>query len=133
MLEVFDFSDGKLDSKQRLPLTSPDFHKNVGAAEVRVSNDGNHLYASNRGDANTLSVFAKQENGQFQHISHIPSGGIMPRNFNLTPDGKYLITAHQESHDVAVFERDQKTGKLTPTPWTTKAHKPVYLFALDPQ
>ncbi|SFH11597.1 6-phosphogluconolactonase, cycloisomerase 2 family [Algoriphagus hitonicola] len=133
ILEVFDFSEGNLNSKQRLPLTSPDFEGNVGAAEIRVSTDGNHLYASNRGDANTLSIFSKQENGEFTLEEHLPSGGIMPRNFNLTPDGKYLIAAHQGSHDIVVFERDQKTGGLSSTPWSTKANKPVYLFALDTQ
>lgn len=131
VLEVFDFSEGKLESKQRLPLTSPEFQGKVGAAEIRVSADGNHLYASNRGDANTLSIFVKQESGDFSLESHIPSGGIMPRNFNLTPDEKYLITAHQESHDLVVFERDQKTGKLSATPWSIKGNQPVYLFALD--
>lgn len=131
ILEVFDFSKGKLQSKQRLPLTRPAFQGTVGAAEIRVSADGNHLYASNRGNANTLSIFEKQENGDFSLVEHMPSGGIMPRNFNLTPDGKYLITAHQESHELVVFERDQNTGKLRDTPWSIKGNQPVYLFALD--
>ncbi len=131
VVEVFDFQEGILTSRQRLDLTPPNFEGNVGAAEIRISTDGQHLYASNRGDANTLSVFTKNENGDFSVTEHIPSGGIMPRNFNLTQDGKYLIAVHQKSHDIVVFERDQQTGKLSSTPWSIQAHQPVYLFALE--
>ena len=55
----------------------------------------------------------------------------MPRNFNLSSDGKYLFAAHQASNDIVVFERDQFTGKLTPTPWKAEVNKPVYLFRLE--
>ncbi|HSF53743.1 MAG TPA: beta-propeller fold lactonase family protein, partial [Algoriphagus sp.] len=59
------------------------------------------------------------------------SGGLMPRNLNLTKDGKYLISANQASNDIVIFERDSITGKLYQTPWKAELHKPVYLFRLE--
>ncbi|WP_161971790.1 lactonase family protein [Algoriphagus kandeliae] len=131
VLEVFSYNEGKIISKQRLPLTPEGFEGSVGAAEVRVSPDGKHVYASNRGDANTISVFANNADGSYSLVEHVPSGGIMPRNFNLSPDGDFLLVAHQASEDIVVFKRDQTTGKLTPTDLSIEAPKPVYLFSLS--
>ncbi len=130
MLDVFSYENGKLAPKQRLSLLDEGFAGKVGAAEIRVSPDGKNVYVSNRGDANTLSVFAKTTSGEYERIQNISSGGLMPRNFNLTADGKYLLSAHQASHDIVIFERDPATGKLSQTPWKANVHKPVYLHRL---
>ena len=129
-LDVFSYENGKLSPKQRLSLLSEGFNGNVGAAEIRLSPDGKQVYVSNRGDANTISVFGKNASGSYVPIQNISSGGLMPRNFNLTGDGKYLLSAHQASHDIVIFERDSITGKLSQTPWKASVNKPVYLFRL---
>ncbi|MEP2295500.1 beta-propeller fold lactonase family protein, partial [Algoriphagus sp.] len=74
--------------------------------------------------------FAKKDDGTYDLIQQSTSGGLMPRNFNLTADGKYLLSANQASNDVVVFERDKDTGKLTQTSWKVEVNKPVYLFRL---
>lgn len=130
MLDVFSYENGVLSPKQRLSLLDEGFEGAVGAAEIRLSPDGKHVYVSNRGEANTLSVFAKKSNGEYVRIQNIPSGGIMPRNFNLTDDGKYLLSAHQASNDIVIFERDAVSGTLSLTPWKATVHKPVYLHRL---
>jgi 6-phosphogluconolactonase len=66
----------------------------------------------------------------FECIQVIASGGIMPRNFNLTADGKYLVCAHQGSNDIVIFERASDSGILTPTNWKVAVNKPVYIFPL---
>lgn len=130
VMDVFAYDEGNLSPKQRLSLLDEGFSGNVGAAEIRVSPDSRNIYVSNRGDANTLSVFAKDQNGNYVRVQNIASGGLMTRNFNLTPDGKYLLAAHQASNDIVVFERDAETGKLTQTLWKAQVHKPVYLHSL---
>ncbi|MDF2157030.1 lactonase family protein [Algoriphagus sp. CAU 1675] len=129
-LDIFSYEGGKMQAKQRLSLLSEGFTGAVGAAEVRVSPDGQNVYVSNRGDANTISVFGKNADGAYERIQNISSGGIMPRNFNLTSDGKYLFAAHQASNDIILFERDPETGILSQTLWKAEVHKPVYLFPL---
>ncbi len=130
VLDVFRYENGVLNAKQRLSLLDEGFDGTVGAAEIRISPDGKHIYISNRGEANTLSVFAKKPNGEYVRVQNIPSGGIMPRNFNLTDDGKYLLSAHQASNDIVIFERDSISGTLSLTPWKATVHKPVYLHRL---
>ncbi|WP_192349059.1 lactonase family protein [Algoriphagus sp. Y33] len=130
VLEVVDFKEGKLTPKQRISLITDNPEGDVGAAEVRISSDGKNIYASNRGDANNLSVLAKKDGGNYELIQQVSSGGVMPRNFNLTADGKYLISANQASNDIVVFERDGETGKLNQTSWKVEINKPVYLFRL---
>ncbi|GMQ29467.1 lactonase family protein [Algoriphagus confluentis] len=130
VLDVFSYVNGILTPIQRLSLVDEGFSGAVGAAEIRVSPDGKNVYVSNRGEANTLSVFAKSTSGQYERIQNISSGGMMPRNFNLTPDGKYLLAAHQASNDIVIFERDLDTGILTQTLWKAQVHKPVYLHPL---
>ncbi len=131
VLEIFDFEEGKLISRQCISLLADDFEGSVGAAELRISPDGKHVYVSNRGEANTISVFQQMEiSKDFERIQVIASGGIMPRNFNLTADGKYLLAAHQKSNDIVVFERNIDSGILAQTDWKVAIHKPVYLFPL---
>ncbi|MDX5337812.1 MAG: lactonase family protein [Cyclobacteriaceae bacterium] len=129
-LDVFQYENGILTPKQRLSLVDENFSGEVGAAEIRISPDGKNVYVSNRGEANTISVFAKNPSGQYDRIQNISSGGKMPRNFNLTADGKYLLAAHQASNDIVIFERDLDSGKLTQTLWKAQVHKPVYLHRL---
>jgi 6-phosphogluconolactonase len=54
---VYAYNSGTLSELQTLPLTEDDFVGGVGAAEVRLSPNARFLYASNRGDANDISVF----------------------------------------------------------------------------
>lgn len=130
MLEIYDFKNDSLSLKQRLSLLDEGFNGAVGAAEVRLSENDENVYVSNRGDANTISVFKKGADGDYSRIQNINSGGLMPRNFNLTKDGKYLLAAHQASNDIVVFERNPEDGTLTLTDWKVELNKPVYLFQL---
>jgi 6-phosphogluconolactonase len=131
VLGVYSYEEGIMKEVQTLPLTAPDFIGNVGAAEVRISPDNEFVYVSNRGDANELAVFRINKAGNLDLVERVSSGGETPRNFNFTPDGEYLLVAHQTSNDVVVFKRDLKTGKLSATGMKVSIPKPVYLYSLD--
>jgi len=128
---VYRFDEGKMRAISQVPLTDKEFVGNVGAAEIRISPDTKHIYASNRGDANDISVYEIGKDGELKFVQRIKSGGEMPRNFILTKDGKYLLAAHQASNNITVFERDQKTGVLEPLDFQVKFERPVYFFGLD--
>lgn len=92
-------------------FTSP----NTGAEIVLHPIGQRFLYASNRGH-DSIAVFSVDlELGILALIQHISVQGQTPRNFNISPDGKYLIVANQNSHNVVLFTIDQLTGKLTAT------------------
>ncbi|RFZ81716.1 lactonase family protein [Mucilaginibacter terrenus] len=110
---VFDYDNGKLTQKQTVTLLPDGFTGSTGAADIHVSPDGRFLYASNRGDANDITVFSiNQENGELTFIDRKPSGGKSPRNFVIDPTGSFLLVANQNSDNVFVYRIDKNTGKL---------------------
>ena len=84
-----------------------------GAADIHISPDGKFLYATNRGNANDISVFSIRANGKIQFVEQISVNGIGPRNFAITSDGKFILVANQKTNQVIVFNRNKKSGKLT--------------------
>lgn len=130
-LGVYAYENGTLSHLETQTLLRDGFEGNVGAAEVRLSEDGKFLYASNRGDANELIAFEITEEGKLTHIQTLSSGGMAPRNFNLTPDGKYLLAGNQGSNTLLVFSRDPETGIITPTDIKLDINKPVYIKFLE--
>ncbi|MFC4872998.1 beta-propeller fold lactonase family protein [Negadavirga shengliensis] len=128
---VYGYLDGKLEHIATHSLLQDGFEGKVGAAEIRITEDDRFVYVSNRGEANEIIVFQAQNDGGLTHIQTIPSGGEAPRNFNLTPDGKYLLAGNQNSSKLVVFEKDDDTGKLTPTDMTLNVNKPVYINFLN--
>lgn len=128
---VYSYQDGELSHLETQSLLPEGFTGEVGASEVRISPDGKFLYASNRGEANDITVFEiNGENGQLNKVQNLSSEGIAPRNFAITADGRYLICGNQTSEELIVFDRDKDDGRLTPTSISLSVNKPVYLYFL---
>jgi len=103
---------GKWELQQSLSMNEDGFAGENGAAEIKLSADGKFVYATNRGDANSITVFEVLKGGALQKKVVYSTKGEGPRNFNFSPDGKYILVANQGSHNIVVFERDAKTGEL---------------------
>lgn len=102
--------------------------KQPGSADIHLSPDGKFLYASNRIEANDLAVFAVDAGtGQLRFVQSIRTGGIKPRNFTLSPDGRFVLVANQESNNIVLFHRHAGTGLLTPANVTLSLPSPVCL------
>lgn len=112
-LSVFSFANGQLNKIQETTILAKDFKGNFTGADIHISPDGKFLYASNRGEANTISIFKILKNGQLQRQSVVSSLGKGPRNFVIDPTGKFLLVAHQYSNEVVVFKRDTVSGAIT--------------------
>lgn len=82
-------------------------------AEIRLSPDGKFLYASNRADKNSISVFGVAQDGRLQLLQVLSSEGKGPRHFNFSPDGKWIVVANQLSNNLSVFARNPEDGRLT--------------------
>lgn len=79
---------------------------------ILLTKDGNYLYAGNRGH-DSIAVFDVRGPGLPKCIQWISSGGKNPRGFQLSPSGKWLLGANQNSDNLVVFRRNKETGKLT--------------------
>ena len=123
---VFQYEDNKLTQIQTVALTNPT--KNGSAAELRLSDDGQFLYASVRGNDNQIVVMKINDFGKLEVIQTIKTASI-PRNFILTKNQKNILVASQGSNLISVFDRNEKTGLLTATSNEITINKPVYLVA----
>ncbi len=113
---VYKYNNGKLSKQQRISSLPKDFTGAAGSADIHVSPDGKFLYCSNRGDANSITIFSiNQQNGKITVAGHQATLGKTPRNFNFDPTGKYLLVANQESDNIVIFKIDKKTGLLIDT------------------
>src|SRR5690606_37079238 len=128
---VFRHGNGVLTQIQQIPLTAPGFTGQSGAAEVRISPDGQFLYASNRGEANELTIYAiDPRSGELRIAGRQSTLGKTPRNFLITPEGNFLLAANQDSDQIVLFRRDPETGQLTQTGKTIAVGNPVYLMTV---
>jgi 6-phosphogluconolactonase len=82
------------------------------ASEIRIHPTGQFLYTGNRGH-DSISVFSvNPADGLLTLVEREPIRGSCPRNFNLTPDGRWLVAAGQDSNTLSVFRIDQENGEL---------------------
>lgn len=127
----FDSARGalaKLQEISTLPASFPD--KNT-ASEIRIHPSGRFVYAANRGH-DSLAVFARDEKTGFLHLVEIvPTGGETPRNFSLSPDGNWLLCAHQTSGNLTVFRVHPDSGQLTAVPASARVSKAVCVLFLN--
>jgi len=82
------------------------------------------VYCSNRGPNEIATFDFDTQTGHVTRRSAIACGGTTPRNFRLTPDGRFLLVANQGSNNVAVFSVDDK-GNLSPTDQSISVPTPM--------
>ncbi len=119
---AFQYADGQLKVIQNIEADSV---RAQGSADIHISPDGKYLYASNRLKEDGIAIFSI--NGKdgtltqkgYQHT------GIHPRNFIITPNGRFLLVACRDSNVIQIYERDINTGLLTDTRKDIKLSKPV--------
>lgn len=125
-LSTFSFNQGKLQLLNETSIVRKEGIIN-GAADIHLSPDGKYLYATNRGTANDITVFAIDKNGIPVYRNQYPVAGEGPRNFAISADGKFLLVANQLSSQITVFKRNQKTGELTRSDLKIQIPAPVCL------
>ncbi|WP_035670965.1 lactonase family protein [Flavobacterium sp. 83] len=114
-LTVFSYSNGILKKIDETTILAKDFKGTFSSADIHISPDGKFLYATNRGEANTISIFKILKNGKLVSKGQMSTLGKGPRNFVIDPTGKFLLVGHQYTNDVVIFKRNLTSGALTDT------------------
>ncbi|HBJ36710.1 MAG TPA: hypothetical protein DDZ51_18530, partial [Planctomycetaceae bacterium] len=83
------------------------------------------VYCSNRGPQEIAVFDFEAKSGGLTRRGAVDCGGKTPRNFRLTPDGRFLLVANQDSDNIAIFKVDPKTGDLTLTDQQISVPKPM--------
>lgn len=104
-------SDG-FDLEEQVTTLEDSFSSESFCADIHFSKDERFVYGSNRGE-NTIVVFERMdEAGKLRHIQNVDVRGNWPRNFTLSPNGRFLLVANQKSNNISTFSIDVGSGKL---------------------
>ena len=110
LLSIFNYKDGEINHIETIKAYDGE---GKGSADIHFSNDGNFLYTSHRLKKDGISIFKVDKNkGTVQKIGYQETG-IHPRNFGITPNGKYLLCACRDSNLIQIYEIDKDKGFLT--------------------
>jgi len=109
-ISVFEVKNSRT-KEELIPVceTDPEEGERSGAA-IRISGDGNFLYASFRSPSGRISIFSIDHvTRKLTRLGQIPAG-VHPRDFDFSPDGRFLFIADRDSDAVILCEIDKKTG-----------------------
>lgn len=112
----YDASAGTMTPRQTLETVPADQlsrEKAKSTSEICIHPNGKYVYAANRGH-DTISVFkVNEEGGALARIQIENVRGATPRNFNLSPDGNWLLAGGQLSNTLGVFSVEPNAGLIT--------------------
>ena len=126
---VLEYKNQKYHQIQAVNTLPEDFQgENTGAA-IRIHPNQKFIYVSNRGH-DSISTLKIDDHFKLELVSTISCGGNHPRDFNLTPDGKYLLSAHMTSNDLTLFKVNEITGELSLVQERIQSPEPVSIVFL---
>ncbi len=109
---VFKYHEGRLETLQEIVSDTVGAR---GGADIHISPDGKFLYSSNRLKAEGIAIFAIDGKTGLLTSKGYQSTAAHPRQFNITPNGEFLLCCCRDSDKIQVLRRDRQTGLLTDT------------------
>lgn len=91
--------DGSLEPFQTLLAYDGCGH---GSADIHISANGRLLYTSHRLKGDGISIFRILPEGGVERAGFLPTGSH-PRNFALSPNGKWLLVACRDADAIEVY------------------------------
>lgn len=102
-----------------------------GGADIHVSPDGKFVYASIRNKNDGIAIFRVKPDGMLETAGY-QTTAKHPRNFAITPNGKYLLAACRDGNVIQVYERNIETGRLADTGKDIRLSQPVCIQFANP-
>ena len=109
---AYDSETGAAQFLQTLPTLPNDCVPETISACIKLHPNGKFLYASNRG-YDSIASYRVQPDGTLTPLSIQQAGGKTPRDFCITPDGKFLLSGFQDSNELILYEINLLNGQLT--------------------
>ncbi|BGI50739.1 MAG: 6-phosphogluconolactonase [Arsenophonus endosymbiont of Ceratovacuna japonica] len=98
-------------NKQNYTILPYNIIKKPWAADIHITPNGNHLYASER-STSIIRHFKVEKNGLTLLPMDIYSTENQPRGFNVDQSGHFLLVAGQKSNYISVYKINIITGIL---------------------
>ncbi len=125
---AYDGRSGTARFLQALPTLPNECVTDSTAACVKLHPGGEFLYASNRGH-DSIASYRVHRDGTLTPLSVMKTGGKTPRDFNITPEGGFLLGGFQDSHELILYRIDPRSGQLTEQERTACNSPTAVLFA----
>lgn len=123
----YDAAAGRLALIDSYALLPADFDGESHCADIQVHPSGRFVYGSNRGHDSITMFAVDATSARLELIGHRSTEGQTPRNFAISPDGRYLLVANQDSDNVVSMPIDPETGVLGETVSIAVVPTPVCL------
>lgn len=121
-LVVFSYNNGNLRPIQTVTAYCG---MGNGSADIHLSPDGRHLYTSHRLKNDGISLFCVDPATGKVNWECYQTTGKHPRNFAITPDGRYLLCACRDDNRIEIYSVDAESGILTDTGKSIEVAAPV--------
>jgi 6-phosphogluconolactonase len=131
-LIFYDYTpgNGSLLEQQMLSTLPPGFTGTDFTSEVRVSQDGEFVYAANRLH-DTIGVFSVDDKtGRLTRAGEASTLGDYPRSFTIDPTGSFLFSCNQRSDAITAFRVHGDGRKLDFTGHYTPVGNPAIIVFL---
>ena len=93
--------------------TLNDYHAGGSAASaLNISADFNYMVSSNAGDNSAVVYKINKKNGMLSKILCLPISGDYPKDANLFPDNRHLVSLNHETNTMTFFSVDLEKGLL---------------------
>lgn len=130
---AYDAEAGQMVEQQTVSTLPGDFEGANKSADIHVHPSGKFLYASNRGDADSIVAYAiDPETGRLTVVGRQAEAIDWPRNFAIDPSGRYLLAANRHADRLTVYRIDPATGALSFTGHTAAVPEPMCIKFLVP-
>ena len=121
-ITAYDLSaNGGLSPIETVGTLPDDWKGDNTTADIHTSPDGNYVYASNRGHHSLVIYQVDSSSGRLRYVGHEQTRGETPRNFAITPDGRFVLAENQDTGTVVTFNRNadgtlEATGSVIDVP-----------------
>ena len=109
----WDARPGVLETVQEVVMRPPDFQGTTAGDDIVIDREARFAYATDRFDDIVCTFSISPESGRLTLLNRTSCGGKVPRHLALDPSGRWLLVANQASDNIAVLNRDARTGQLT--------------------
>jgi len=107
----FNSDEGTLSSFQVISTLPEGWDSDSkSTAEIKMTQDGRFLYASNRGH-DSIAIFSVNEDGSLTSKGHQPTEAT-PRFFDLDPTGNFLLSVGQKSGHLSSYRINHENGQM---------------------
>lgn len=111
---VHDAGKGTLEPIHTISTLPADYAtpEKSATAEIHTHPNGKFVYVSNRGH-DSVAVFSIAADGKIAPVEFADAHVKTPRGFGISPCGRWLLAAGQDSNDLALHSINAASGRLT--------------------